>query len=388
MSSSSHQPPLTTLKYILRDFVPDPKMNYRDYGTCVTNKLKRSKRWRSKLPQTYMIYFLLVRLLNFKYWGRGEKVAWEIPVLYKGVPFLMAHRKFGLDIQASAPNSTETIKLVRNMMETLNKAAPVADALLEPYANEQVDKGAITLRNKYHLFDMMYKFFRQKAERSFHSPSPKKRPIFSHGNAVGWTSDIFKPEREGFFFAYAMMDAYFSRLEHILVLSLPFTTYDHTKNKLSQVLSSTWSDKYKLIFDLDKERSLKALYESLREIKERFRNRLSHGGFVKKGNSLSFHSPIGAVPIRLSKEPKQDSFHPIDNTTFEAICNLFDKVDKALANHRIIKFAHSYINAGLDVAFDEKSRQKYQKAMNSQASFYSLIEHDSYVSDMHTNMDF
>ena len=57
-----------------------------------------------KLPAYYLVYFLLVDLLEFGYLGQGEKVAWSIPVNFEGRSFLIEHRKFGLGPFLIGPN--------------------------------------------------------------------------------------------------------------------------------------------------------------------------------------------------------------------------------------------------------------------------------------------
>ena len=47
------------------------------------------------LPPYYLVYFLLVDLLGFQNIGQFEKVAWSVPVDFKGKAFLIEHRKFG-----------------------------------------------------------------------------------------------------------------------------------------------------------------------------------------------------------------------------------------------------------------------------------------------------
>ena len=49
-------------------------------------------------PEYYLVYFLLVDLLGFKCYGRGEKVAWSTPVEIEGQHFLIEHRKLGLGV--------------------------------------------------------------------------------------------------------------------------------------------------------------------------------------------------------------------------------------------------------------------------------------------------
>jgi hypothetical protein len=54
------------------------------------------------LPPYYLVYFLLVDLLGFPNLGRWEKIAWTIPVRYRGRLYGIEHQKLGLGI--FAPN--------------------------------------------------------------------------------------------------------------------------------------------------------------------------------------------------------------------------------------------------------------------------------------------
>ncbi len=45
------------------------------------------------LPAYYLVYFLLVDLLGFPNLGRWEKVAWRVPVRYRGRLYAIEHRQ-------------------------------------------------------------------------------------------------------------------------------------------------------------------------------------------------------------------------------------------------------------------------------------------------------
>jgi hypothetical protein len=62
-----------------------------------------------KLPGYYLVYFLLVELLKFWHGGRGEKVAWSIPVEYEGSLAVIEHRKLGLGIFSAATVADELV---------------------------------------------------------------------------------------------------------------------------------------------------------------------------------------------------------------------------------------------------------------------------------------
>src|SRR5207245_4096825 len=63
----------------------------------------------NRLPPYYFVYFLLVELLKFPHLGRGEKVAWSIPVDCDGSLAFIEHRKLGLGVFSAAAEDQEEI---------------------------------------------------------------------------------------------------------------------------------------------------------------------------------------------------------------------------------------------------------------------------------------
>ncbi|MCH7484923.1 MAG: hypothetical protein IIA90_07225, partial [Chloroflexi bacterium] len=196
-------------------------------------------------------------------------------------------------------------------------------------------------------------------------------------------------EREGFFFGSAAIDAYFSWLEHVLVLALPFAGYDPEKDDLVQFIGHSWSAKLKKVWDLSVDKRAAKLYEKLVLIKEKFRNSLAHGGFEKRGETLAVHiQGVGAVPARLSrfKDSIDHGLFPLKEVSFREVCDFLDDVDAHLREGPTAG-AMMFIESGLDVAFDEESRDRYTKAMQSDADLENLIEGLSRLEDIEVNMD-
>ena len=66
-------------------------------------------------------------------------------------------------------------------------------------------------------------------------------------------------------------------------------------------------------------------FNSLKNIKENYRNYYAHGGFEKRGASLYFHFPgLGALPALLSniKEKPHFSFFPVEEDEYKKINNV------------------------------------------------------------------
>jgi hypothetical protein len=345
---------------------------------------------RAKLPLPYMVFLCFVLLKRYKWWGRDEKLAWTIPVKYKSYPFMFSHRKFGLEVlrRSDVPPPEG---LVEEMLTKLNKAFKIVDGIMQPFAARQLKLRNVTVANSYHKLDMMYRFFRKKANASFARP-PKPLVLSGlTGSEKGKRRhlDIVKGEREGFYYTTAMLDAYFSRMEHVLVLLLPFTAFDLSQIDLASFIMSGWNEKFKCVFRLESDRRARLLYEQLDSAKEKYRNPMTHGTFEKDSISLYFHFPnTGAIPVGLSefKGSIHYSFFPLSQASYDEICALFDQTDDFLKSGST-RHGMKYIEAGLDVAFDDKSISRYRSAMKSEERFKAMTEGDSYADMVNMNMD-
>ena len=339
-------------------------------------------------PQSFMVFIALVQFGAFDWWGKSEKTAWEIPITFKGIPFLLSHRKFGFRVsglRGRLPDA-ETTKL---MLVRLKQLIRIADKMIEPLVTKQIEDGNVTIVNSLALLTAQYDFFRKKAKQFF-SKRTSARVLKKNGEAkAARLNSNFKFELEGSYYAAAMIDAYFSRLEHLLVVVLPFAGFDPKNDNLQRIIGSFWSDKYKRALDIQSDAKAKEFYDRLIDIKEKYRNPLSHGLFKKDGASLFFHMPVvGAIPIYLSQfDPSVHySVFPLVQSPFREICELFDSFDKYLRSGTL-RYAIKFAEAGLDVAFDAKSRATYGAAMKSTKSFEEFVQYRAHLSDIHRNMD-
>lgn len=352
----------------------------------------RGDRAVETLPPPDMVFLALVTILGFKYLGKGEKVLWTIPIFYKTIPFQLHHRKFGFTVEAENPRDSSTQELAREMLAALTKGIGFAEKVLEPMISLQIKEGNISIPNHFHQLDRRYRFFRKKALRAYRQPSSKPKEFRdAQGNITGRSFDFGKAEREGFNFAVAMLGAYFSRLEHALVLLLAFGDYDPRSDDLARFIGMIWSDKFKRLLRVHSDPNKKRIYDDLRHIKERYLNTFSHGGFEKAGASLFFHVPyLGPVPVQMSQFGKSVhySLFPLDLHSFSETLEILDRTDSLLAKDKATKYGMKFIDAGLAVSFSKASRASYAKAMESESAFRSFIDYSSHVADIYANMDF
>ena len=365
---------------ILKDFEPwsDPDRDHQWGGP----KVDLSEEQVRALPP-FSVFLALVTFSNFPYYGRSEKIAWTVPVRYRSVPYLISHQKFGLRIHPANPAETND-ELEASMMDRLLHAVRISDGLVKPFAEAQVAAGKVTITNQGSLYLGKYHFFREKAKECFEIPVP----VPGEGSVTTINRKL-KADREGFFYASAALDAYFSYLEHALVLVLAFCDFDPTKDDLIKFIASTWTDKFKRIYDLAADNEAERVYHSLLRIKEKFRNPLSHGGFDRDATALNFHVPgLGALPVSLSRyaESIHYGFNPIVAVSFSEACEALDKAEEFFENGSRRLEMHC-VRSGISVAFDDRSLRRYQKAIESEANTDAFIEGTLTAMDNATNMD-
>lgn len=375
------------LRWLLRDVKP--------VGGRQLSEWVRVEGLDDHLPLPYMAFLAIVLGTRCKYslWP-AEKTRWAISLTYKGLPFLLEEGKFGLYLETrKSPPVPQTA--IDDFLATLNRAVLATDKVMLPLLKSQLHASNVVVRNVFHKLDGRYRFFRKGAERAYAS-TPQAIERFTKSlerlaeskGTRGVSVDIWRPEREGFYHGSAALDAFFSRLEHVLVLLLPFTK-NPSKVSLVDFISSNWTEKMKEVFDFQTDMRAKRLYDALRSVKERYRNPLSHGGFEKEGDSLLVQLPrLGLIPMRLSKF--KDSIHYelfyLSEMSFRDASKIFDDVDQYLETGPT-SLGWKRVRSGLDVAFDASSISKYKRAMASPRAFEKLIAETARFEDAVTNMD-
>ena len=191
------------------------------------------------------------------------------------------------------------------------------------------------------------------------------------------------------YFASAGILAYFSALEHFLVVALAFTDFRPSVEKLSVFVGDRWADKFRRVADISVDADAKRCYDTLHCIADEVRNPDAHGGFDHKQSRFHVHLPgVGAVPARLSQANEDYPFSlsvalkPIENSNWD----LLDEVDDWLRSGSL-RFATMLAESGLHIAFDAQSRQELSDATDSGETFRQYLDALGYETDRAVNMD-
>jgi hypothetical protein len=340
----------------------------------------------SGFPIPELLQFGLTKLLGFQSYGPGEKMRWGIQFVFRDTFVAFELRKFGLRVLCERKDLDSVI-----LKEVLGRARALTDAveayLSADFVSSQISSGNITVQNLHGTLNFRYRFLREQAEAAYRRPPPP--PETGTSEFGTWTTYHFRqPEVEGSALGSAAVDAYFSQLEHLFVLASAFSEKASVECGVVDFLGANWPTKARAILDLNDPKA-KALYDRLLEIREVWRNPLAHGGFMSGGGSFYFHLPgVGALPARLrrSAEGVRVGFS-LREESFASILALFDEFDDYLRTGPL-RFPLRWVEAGLDVAFDQASTSKYRAAMHSEKAFADLVDWTSMDSDRHSNMDY
>lgn len=342
---------------------------------------------RFQFPVPSLVLFLLHGVSGFPLGRRGDKMHWVVPFCYKGIECAISHEKFGVrlyldEIPEKRVDGVEILGKLKRAIEAAEKS------ILTKIAQAQIQSANITIINQFIRLSGAYEYFRSRVAACF----KKLRHENEQKNIDGLVATLnrnFRAKAEGAYNALAMIDSYFSRLEHFLVLALPFASFNQKSNNLSAFIGSIWSDKMKRVLPWADPKT-QDFYRRLISVKEKYRNTFAHGGFEKKGSSFYFHLPgIGAIPASMSGHRNSVYFYlfPLEENHFNEVCSLFDEFDDWLRDEAL-PAAWRFAESGLDMRFDQKHLDELLEVSADLKAFEEWIKGERNYADMLSNADY
>ncbi len=352
---------------------------------------RSTKPSRKDFPVPDLVKFALRTVLGFPGSGFGEKVRWTILAMFDGDFISIELRKFGFTICAG--QNTDLDRLCGQ----LRVAVKLTEQFLEPLAQEQVAANNVTIANRNSEFDRRYRFFRKSAHAAYRGrnrkPRQKTKPSDVDGAFASITDSwnrVARANTRGFYHSVSMVDAYFSRLEHQLLLLRALQGKPMVDGELKQFVGDLWDEKLRKLIDVTEPKAQK-IYSALKSLKERVRNPFSHGGMENDGGSLFVHVPsVGALPANFTgiKNSVRFNFYPMEKEDHGETCSLFDAVDGLLQTGPLAA-AYELMDAGIDPSFDRASIARFgQVAASTLQERAAFIDRWHYEQDRHDNMDY
>jgi len=365
-----------------------------DTTNAEKNLLLSAKRTNAgrQLPEHYLVYFLLVDLLGFKNLGRWEKLAWSVPIDFKGRAYLIEHRKFGVGVFAG--DGTDTEAEAAEIVEAIKRGVKAAKPYFEWIAEQAVANSHLNVENRsrelldrYHHFFELYQLKAQEAE-----DRKNEKVVTEHKTNGGksWSTHFpaFGLRREAKWLAIATIDAFFSWTEHILIHLAILRGTVTTGDKVAQLALGDWKDKFKAAIDIT-EPTAKEHYDTLFEIRRQIRNFLAHGAFGKDGQAFDFHSSAGAVPVRLPHQRDSGKYSLGSGLEFDEP-EALEQVAKFIEFLQTSLYRPAYLYAqdsDLPLILTMAKDGTYADAVKCEDTMIQLIDRLSQEWDNSVNMD-
>jgi hypothetical protein len=201
----------------------------------------------------------------------------------------------GLYIGAAVGDGDAADGMAHRLLDRIAAAQKVViKSVISPQMPGQIQAGNVMITNQYAVLRGGYDYFREGSQRAYagdgrrSDEAPWIEVLIGHGSQEGWWNVL------------AMVSAYFSLFERILIGCLPFTSFDPQTEDLTRVIGGKWSDKLRHVANLGNAETARQ-FAALRDIAERFHNTYSHGAFGSGGKAAMFvRLPgTGEVPAAL-----------------------------------------------------------------------------------------
>lgn len=383
----------------LTPLVPAGKPESSDEPRCLMLS-SRTKAGR-ELPPYYLVYFLLVDLLEFPHLGRWEKSAWNVPVRLNGCLFGIEHQKMGLGVFAPALDPTVTRSGTptdkqeddaNEIVALIRRAVTVAEPYFKWRAEQAASGTQLNLHNRSQELFRRYEFFRDRFFQLSDEYQRRKdeREVTKTKHKYGESTTIRFPadhlSREAQWNAQAAVDAFFSWTEHVFIHLAVLQGRVQTGADVAKLADADWRSKFKAALDLSAPDSKKH-YDVLLELRQQIRNFMAHGAFGKRGEAFEFHSGAGAVPLLLTgKKGHKYSFTGVPEfVDANAIAGIDQFVEHLWSGPRAP--AQEYVESELPTILSYVHDGTYAKAMVSCEDMSVFLEYLSYQFDSATNMD-
>jgi len=336
----------------------------------------------------YLIFLLLVDLLDFKYMGPVEKVAYIIPVEFEGRRYSIVYAKFGMKIEYPEGGNAEAV------YAALKKGMKAARPYYLWRAEAASTSSDLNLISKCPQLWDKYIFLKAQSEALMERfEAEKDNAVVEKGESSygSWTSVSYPAydfKNQSIWLHETAVDAFFAWCEQALVHLAVLMGKLTSGKEIADLLRREFGEKCKLILDLS-DTNDKSSYDDIQDLRVQLRNYVAHGSFGKDGSTFQFHSRVGAVPLRVLDDSDESGFSfGADNPrNWESDYVRIESFLRQLWSGKR-QPAKQYLETGLPCILTYATDGTYQQAMQSDDEMREFIEYLSRQFDVAANMDF
>lgn len=343
-----------------------------------------------ELPQYYLIYFLFADLLKFRNLGKWEKVAWAVPIDFKGKAFTIEYRKMGVGIFVENPDLYEDD--AKEIVILIKKGIKAAQPYFEWIAEQAAGNSALNLTNKgivlFNKFQFFLSLYKEKADEAIKRKDDFKTTRLNKDGTDSFYLLSWELRRQAEWLALAAIDSFFTWTEHIFIHITILLGKISTGKEVADLAEAEWSQKFKQALGVDDVKT-KEFFDQLIIIRRQLRNYIAHGAFGKKGEAFKFHSGTGAVPLLLPHQRGRNRFTITEDLGFndaETIQVIEKFIDHLWSGER--EPARLYIQENdIPTILTMAGNGDYRQAMNSVEDMKEFLDYLCHEWDNSANMD-
>ena len=345
------------------------------------------------LPEYYLVYFLLSDIMNFYNSGEMEKTAWSFPITFNNRLYSIEYRKFGLGIFTSKDNDqkdTEAKIIAKKIIKTIQMAIPYFDWLAENAVSDSrfnINNRSSDLYQRYLFLRNLYTQKMEEAEER-KDESVKEEKKFEGGSSISFSFPATKLREEANWLAISAIEAFFSWTEHFFILASVIQGNVTKGEEIADLINADWAQKYKSAIKLSGSKQQK-FYNELLIVRRQLRNFVAHGSFGKNGETFSFHSETGAVPVLMPHKRNSNKYSLNSELTFEE-GKVLDLIDEFILSLKSEEMPATYMyiqDTYLPVILTMTQNGMYNAALKSEKDMEEFIEMISNEFDRAADMD-
>ena len=337
----------------------------------------------------YLVFLMMVDLLEYDYFGPAEKVNYIISFEFEGVRCSVAQQKFGMRLWCGEEQNGEAIYKI------IQKGIKAAKPYFLWRAEQASSSSELNLESKCPQLWEKYEYLREESGRLLNNfEKDKDKAVVEEGETEkGWkytstTYPAYEFLKQGKWVHEAAIDAFFAWCEQALVHMAILQGKLTNGQDIVKLLKGDFGQKCKLVLDLTIPDE-KAAYDDILSLRNELRNYVAHGSFGKDGAAFSFHTATGAIPLRvLGKKTRSEfAFGSADRRDWESDYNRIEAFLETLwANGR--GPAEQFLKTGYPSVLTYAVDGTYEKAMVNVGAMEDFLFHLGRMIDNAANMDF
>lgn len=307
---------------------------------------------------------------------------------------MIEHRNFGLGIFAADHESQGTD--AAEIVHLINKGVKVAQPYFDHLARSAGEGSKLNVHNHsrelYERFEYLLRLHREKADEVERRNDEREVSEWKDedGKLRSRTiyMQVFNLRREAQWLGISAVEAFFAWTEHVFIHIAILRGKAKTGHDVRQLAAADWADKFKAAVGIE-EADTKTLYDELTAARRQLRNHVAHGAFGKDGQTFSFHSSAGAVPLLLPYQRTQESLRfgsGADLRPDEALA-IIERFQVHLWDGERGRLKRHVQDYALPSILTQAVDGTYERAMASDEAMDSFVEYMSYQMDQAANMD-